>query len=233
MNTEDRFWSKVDKSGDCWLWQGKPRAADGCGQFSVERNGRRGPVLVHRYVYETTYGEIPPLAEVERTCNHPLCVRPEHLRLMLRQKQVPPKPRPTFWENVGKSDGCWLWTGAIGSGGYGRFLGEAAHRWSYEQAYGPIPDGLWVLHRCDNPPCVRPDHLFLGTHQDNMDDMEQKGRQAMGERHGCARLAPEQVQAIRSRYAVGGVSYGSLAKEYDVSKATIGHIVSGRLWKHL
>lgn len=233
MNTEDRFWSKVDKSGECWLWTGKPRGADGYGQFSVDRNGKRGLVLAHRYVYEMNYGAIPPLAEIERTCSHLLCVRPEHLRLVIRQKYTPPKARPTFWEYVDKSGNCWVWTGTLAAGGYGRFLGDSAHRLSYEQTYGAIPDGYFVCHRCDNPPCVRPEHLFLGTHQDNMDDMDAKDRRAIGERHGCARLAPEQVQAIRSRYAAGGVSYGSLAKEYDISKATVSHIVTGRKWKHL
>lgn len=87
-----------------------------------------------------------------------------------------------FWEKVVTSpDSCWLWTGAQSPRGYGAFVvsrGDVrtASRVSWELVNGPIPDGLWVLHRCDNPPCVNPDHLFLGTHQDNMDDMAQKGR---------------------------------------------------------
>jgi len=86
-----------------------------------------------------------------------------------------------FWAKVNKNGECWIWTGAKLPKGYGHFYsGEKtvlASRWSYEYAYGLIPEGLMVLHRCDNPPCVNPEHLFLGTMQDNIDDMIAKGRQ--------------------------------------------------------
>lgn len=85
-----------------------------------------------------------------------------------------------FWKKVDKTDTCWEWIGAIAGRRYGCFWDGRrlvyAHRVAYEIAYGPIPDGLDVLHHCDNPRCVRHDHLFLGTHQDNMDDMMIKGR---------------------------------------------------------
>lgn len=91
----------------------------------------------------------------------------------------------TFWSKVDTTGECWLWLAArIPPYGYGNFGGtqdgvrwvKLAHRHAYELAHGPIPEGMWVLHRCDNPPCVRPDHLFLGTHADNMRDMVAKGR---------------------------------------------------------
>lgn len=90
-----------------------------------------------------------------------------------------------FWENVQKSnDGCWIWTASVSRAGYGDiWVGLRpgvriikVHRLSWEIHYGPIPDGLFVCHRCDNPRCVRPDHLFLGTHTDNMRDASAKGR---------------------------------------------------------
>lgn len=88
-----------------------------------------------------------------------------------------------FWEKVRKSDGCWEWTGSRNAAGYGKLSEGAAgsprlraHRVSWELANGPVPAGLWVLHRCDNPPCVRPDHLWLGTRLDNMQDCARKGR---------------------------------------------------------
>lgn len=87
-----------------------------------------------------------------------------------------------FWRHVDKSGDCWVWTArrAKGSKGYGlTTIGRVtvkAHRLSWQLANGPIPSGLHVCHRCDNPPCVRPDHLFLGTHQDNMADKVRKGR---------------------------------------------------------
>lgn len=87
-----------------------------------------------------------------------------------------------FWKHVEKTDGCWLWNGATGEHGYGSIGGEGgagnlrANRVSWQLHYGKVPDGLHVCHRCDNPPCVRPDHLFLGTRKDNLQDAKAKGR---------------------------------------------------------
>ena len=106
------------------------------------------------------------------------------------EKSVPPEIR--FWNYVNKTEGCWLWTGACASRGYGHLVIKkprytTAHRLSWEIHNGPIPKGLWVLHHCDTPACVRPDHLFLGTRADNEHDRTMKGRgnarfvQAFGE----------------------------------------------------
>lgn len=86
-----------------------------------------------------------------------------------------------FWPKVQKTGNCWEWQGSRNAKGYGQFItsyrrATAAHRWSYEARYGPIPSDMVVCHRCDNPPCVRPDHLFLGTDMDNALDREHKGR---------------------------------------------------------
>jgi hypothetical protein len=97
-----------------------------------------------------------------------------------------------FWQHVDKSDTCWNWTASTKPFGYGRFVTrnhykqkeELAHRVSWELHYGPIPQGMFVCHKCDNPPCVNPEHLFLGTGDDNMKDRNSKQRQAKGERHG-------------------------------------------------
>lgn len=145
-----------------------------------------------------------------------------------------------FWSKVRKADVCWRWSGQTDSDGYGRLRVSKrpvrrllAHRVSWTLAFGPIPDGLYVLHRCDTPPCVRPDHLFLGTDADNHRDAVSKGRQARGERSGSAKLTAEHVQAIRARYAAGDGTMASLAREYGVGSPSISNIVTGKTWEHL
>jgi Mor family transcriptional regulator len=99
-----------------------------------------------------------------------------------------------------------------------------------------MSDGTEVCHKCDNPPCVNPDHLFLGTHAENMKDMGDKGRRigkAQGEESGRARLAAEQIVEIRRRYAEGGISYRDLAARYGVGKNTIQAIIQRRSWRHV
>jgi hypothetical protein len=123
-----------------------------------------------------------------------------------------------------------------------------AHRVSWEMHYGPIPPGLFVLHKCDNRACVRPDHLFLGTHQDNMRDMVAKGRAAAGATHGfalrperaargervtLAKLTAAQVLTIRARYAAGGVRHLDLAQQYGVSEYAVWAILHRRTWRHI
>lgn len=142
-----------------------------------------------------------------------------------------------FWAKVHKSaDGCWVWFGCRGQNGYGNFapsgFGSKAsvHRFSYEAAYGAIPEGFLVLHRCDNKLCVRPGHLFLGTHQDNARDMVSKGRSRKGETHHAARLTREDVAEIRRRYAQGGITHRALAQQYGVGQMQICRIINGVRW---
>jgi hypothetical protein len=94
-------------------------------------------------------------------------------------------PEVRFWPKVAKSDGCWEWMGSRKETGYGLFTLDSrtssAHRFSYSLAFGSIPAGMEVCHHCDNPPCVRPDHMFLGTHSDNMRDRFAKGRHRKSE----------------------------------------------------
>lgn len=152
-----------------------------------------------------------------------------------RAKAAPLAER--FWAKVAKSEGCWEWQGNQGRHGYGRLRSTSyhsvfAHRVAWELTYGPIPDGLEVCHKCDNPPCCRPDHLFLGTSAENLADMRAKGRGARGERHGSAKLLDSQVMTIRQRLAAGANVY-SLASEYDVTPDTIWLIRRRRTWQHL
>ena len=107
------------------------------------------------------------------------------------------------------------------------------HRISWELANGAIPDGLWVLHHCDNPPCVRPDHLFLGTNGDNIRDMLRKGRQSrVGSRNPFAKLTEEQVAAILRAHR-DGESVRELAQRFGVKWTAIHNIVTRRTWRHV
>lgn len=161
-----------------------------------------------------------------------------------------------FWAKVDRSGGpeaCWLWTGATtrrydGGRGYGvigigRHLqgNVLAHRLSWVIHFGPIPVGLYALHRCDTPPCVNPRHLWLGTYADNGRDMVMKGRHfsktkpervVRGERHGNARLTVVAVQEIR-RALTRGEQITSIARRLSISRTTVGDVRSGRTWRHV
>lgn len=148
-----------------------------------------------------------------------------------------------FWDKVNKTAGCWLWIGGKGGqAGYGQIrLGSVvdgtrrhvySHRLSYEMHYGPIPKGMFVLHKCDSPSCVRPDHLFLGSHSENMADMKNKGRSLMGEKNVMAKLTLPQVRAIKTRLSLGWTQR-KLAKEYGVTFQAINLIAVGKNWAHI
>lgn len=152
-------------------------------------------------------------------------------------------PRATvpdrFWSKVDrrKPSDCWPWTAGTNPAGYGRIgIGTTtvvlAHRLAWKLTNGPIPNGLWVLHRCDNPPCCNPAHLFLGTDTDNMRDATRKDRLAFGSRHWRAKLTEQDAAAIRRRRAAGEKGR-DLAREFGVSPTTISEIVHHKLWTHV
>ena len=125
-------------------------------------------------------GQLAPVASINRTRGN--MVKGQPMRFICGHNPKNPKIilPDYFWQRVDQSDDCWMWQGYKNNYGYG-LIGTTgkktqAHRYSYTLAYGPIPDGLWVLHHCDQPACVRPDHLFLGTTQDNTADMIAKKR---------------------------------------------------------
>lgn len=154
--------------------------------------------------------------------------------------------RPPFadkiWANVdssGGQDACWPWVGRRNPRGYGsvwkRGTGEyRAHRAAWEIVNGPIPNGGNILHRCDNPPCCNPRHLWVGTQADNMGDCAIKGRTngPKGKEHWNAKLTEEDVCAIRTEKAAGA-TYKALASKWGVSLRTIGYVVKGGSWKHV
>ncbi len=168
-----------------------------------------------------------------------------------------------FWQNIQKTTTCWVWIGSRNKANYGRIgsreLGQRvilAHRLSWELHNGPIPDGLFVCHHCDNPPCVNPTHLFLGTKVDNARDMAAKGRHAFqqhperaargekngshthpeclprGEHHHRAKLTDDDVRAIRMLRNAGH-TMPSLATQFGVTLGTIKRVVYRKGWVHI
>lgn len=134
-------------------------------------------------------------------------------------------------------NGCRVWTMKKSPKGYATLKHKGvripAHRAAFELAHGSIPEGLVVCHRCDNPSCINPDHLFLGTHHDNIKDCISKGRRAdfSGSSHGASKLDEAAVLAIRTNQS--GMSRAQLAEHYSVSRAAISDIKSGRSWVHV
>lgn len=186
MNFAERFWAKVTRGepGECWPWIGG--LSHGKPAMQIENT----TVSPRKIAWELTHGIRPPKERhVEVTCGNGLCMNPAHLLYQTIEER--------FWARVQKGDGCWIWTGRRSTRReYGQFeyrdttrkVSIPAHRYSWELHNGPIvghvpgdeSQEVCVCHHCDNPPCVNPEHLFLGTDADNTRDKVAKGRQAKG-----------------------------------------------------
>ena len=144
-----------------------------------------------------------------------------------------------FWEKVdiGNTGECWEWQGCKLPAGYGK-LGRKyetvyAHRISWTLNHGNIPNGICVLHKCDNPSCVNPEHLFLGTLDDNNKDMTRKRRQARGETQSWAKLTESDVRIARRLYTEEGISFKALGQRFGVRDTTIREAILGITWGHV
>lgn len=147
-----------------------------------------------------------------------------------------------FWKKVQRTETCWLWLGDKDRRGYGRVRRREfsartvqAHRYAWFLTHGDWPD-LLVCHRCDIPNCVNPEHLFLGTHQDNMDDMWRKGRgkpgHIWGAKQGQAKLTDEKVLRIRA-LAEQGQTHDDIAAQFGVCRSNVSIIVRRKGWTHV
>lgn len=158
---------------------------------------------------------------------------------MNRRERIKEDPEVRFFKKVKKTDYCWFWQGAKHSyKGYGSFYNGnkivKAHRFSYEHFVGQVPENYCVLHTCDNPSCVRPDHLFIGTNKDNVADKMSKNRHPRGQSCVNAKLSDDEVIEIKKAqqfYYWGQNS--DLAHFYKVSNRTISQIKMGKLWAHI
>ena len=154
-----------------------------------------------------------------------------------------------FWSKVDRSGPCWLWTDSVNANGYGQigaggrkgFKMFLTHRVAWELTNGAIPEGLFVLHKCDNPPCCNPSHLFLGTQTDNQRDMASKGRQVFqrnpglaprGERNGKAVLNDDLVRSIRARSKAGETGR-SISRSTGLGQSHISQILRRITWGHV
>lgn len=137
---------------------------------------------------------------------------------------------------VVKKDGCWSWNGSKDSRGYCSFsfngTSHIAHRFSYETFNGPIPEGKLIRHTCDNPECTNPEHLLVGDHKDNANDMVERKRHVYGEKAYNAKLTEADVIDIKTNCPVGS-GYAEYARKYGVSHITIRDIVLGKYWRHV
>ena len=141
------------------------------------------------------------------------------------------------WQ-IDKASGCWNWTAALAGKGYGQMKLPKqrkqgyAHRLSYMIHKGEIPNGKYVCHTCDNPKCVNPDHLFLGTSKDNQQDMKSKGRHLYGERNTEHKLTEDAVRKIKQLVS-DGISQSKIADMFGIQQMTVSRIKRGQRWSHV
>lgn len=206
IRAKEKFWESVEQTSYCWNWTGyldksglpviRLGTQDGCGL--KEFSARKLSLELHNSPLEAGKHAQPLI------CKNKLCVNPDHLVS---------GDEARFWANVHKfADDCWIWTGGHDKDRYGKFhlskdgkdIHIRAHKYSWQLYTGrPVPPGILVCHTCDTPWCVNPDHLFLGTNNDNTQDKVMKGRQARGETNGSAKLkrsTSERDQRARFKY---------------------------------
>lgn len=224
LSPEERFWNRVDRSNEdgCWLYP-----------FRTVNMPGKTTATPARLAYSLILGEIEKTAVVHHHCGQVRCCNPKHMFLNESRRDPFPTVEERFWASIDATstpEGCWEWRQRFDTGGYGLISyrgrsGEKAHRASYMINVGEIPKGYFVCHKCDNPKCCRPDHLFLGTPAENMLDKARKDRAGVA-------LTPDKARLILRLHGEG-LSNRRIAQSTDSSITAVWNVTSRRSWKHL
>ena len=229
----DRINSYIEygDESECWNWT---KRTNGTGHpiasWEQTIDGKRisNTVSVQHLVLENKLGREIQTRYIDSVCNNPICCNPAHLQERDFENR--------FWNNVLEENGCWIWQGTVSTNGYGAITldGEnrPTHVLSYEQANGNIPDGLFVLHKCNRKLCINPEHLYVGTHNDNMKDLSDSGV-LRGSGNGKSILTESDVLKIKELIASRMITYNNIAQQYGVKRQTIKDIALGRTWRWL
>jgi|SRR5665213_1695831 len=226
---------KEEKTG-CRIWM--KQVKDNFPQVRTVGNER---LKAHFVAYELWVGVIPEDMIVVQSCGNRICIEPTHLELKRDPKSFSIEDRLLLHSVEDPETGCRIWIGTKDQKGYGHFrVGgrkgyvTKAHRAVYEHKYGKLPTEVFVRHMCHNPACINIEHLLPGSHQDNMDDMVNAGRQSKlkGEQHGGATITDETVRAIK-RLHNEGFSYSQIAGICKTSRSNVAGIVRGERWSHV
>lgn len=222
-----RIKEKVRIVGECHIWGGA------CKRRRPILSVKGKPVEVRRFLV----GPIPTWHCAVTSCGDSMCVNPAHIAVVKKNKWREQPVLMRLNANIIKTEsGCHEWCGTRNIHGYGvirvRHKGILAHRASYEVMVGPIPDGMSILHSCDNRACINPEHLFVGTQADNVADMNSKGRGAVGMKSGSAVLTDLDVICIRHIYKKG-IPTKALSVAFGVDEKTIRKAATGKTWSHV
>jgi DNA-binding MarR family transcriptional regulator len=227
------FWSKVDIKGDTDCWDWKAYSDEGGGSFYVG-SGMMGAC---RFLYILKNGEISKNSRVKHYCKNIRCCNPTHLYLDVYDGTIYDNAfTDRFWRRVDikDKDDCWNWIAGKDEDGYGFVEFHGVTYRSTHIAYmitrGEIEKELFICHKCDNPSCVNPDHLFLGTCLDNVKDRHLKNRDAKGSAVGTSKLNENEIEEILELYFNKKMMSKDIAKKYGVHRSTIGRVVSGEYW---
>lgn len=254
---KERFWKKVDSSGGpeaCWAWVGSTDR-NGFGMVSIATKGKpHAKGAAHRIAWELTNRAIPDGFIIIHTCSNTVCCNPRHLELKPGSYKKLSDQMLRFWSKASKGDkpdACWIWTAGKDAHGYGLFSvwregrgskNERAHRYVYSVLIGPIPEGLAILHSCDNPACVNVAHLRPGTLKENSEDMIARRRHfawthpetmSRGEGSPLAKMTDAKVVEMRKMRRDTHASYKDLGKMFGVSNAAAMLICRGESWAHV